>query len=95
MLPAIVVAVVFGSALMVVKMALDFNRDKMLAESSREGSSLRVSELEELIEAAVEKAVAPLHERLEELELRQLSEAASQKMLSGGKEESTTHSDQA
>lgn len=73
---------------MVVKMALDFNRDKMLAESSREGSSLRISELEELIEAAVEKAVAPLHERLEELEVRQLSEGASQKMLSGGKEES-------
>ncbi len=40
MLPALIVALVFGSALMVAKMILDFNREKLLADRSPEGSSL-------------------------------------------------------
>jgi len=92
MLPAVIVALVFGSALMVAKMILDFNREKLLADRSSEGSSLLLSELEDIIDAAVGKAVAPLQERIDELEIRSLPQGPSQKMIEGASEESQAES---
>ncbi len=54
--PVFIVGIVFGSALLLVKMALDFKKAQALAEPASDGS-LRTSELEALIRRAVDDAV--------------------------------------
>jgi hypothetical protein len=54
--PVLIVGIVFGSALLLVKMTLDYKKAQALAEPTSDGS-LRTSELEALIRRAVDDAV--------------------------------------
>ncbi|MDE2997012.1 MAG: hypothetical protein OXT73_09810 [Bacteroidota bacterium] len=86
MIAALIVGLAFGSSLLFIKMILDYNRDKMLAQGNsraqlNEGETLRVSELREMIQEAVTDAVAPLEARMDELEGLSLPEAPSRKAL--------------
>ncbi len=62
----LVVLIVFSSILALTKMNLDFRRSKMISESS--SGSLRTSEIKELIREAVDDAIQPLMEMVEERE---------------------------
>lgn len=64
--PVLVVLIVFSSILALTKMNLDFRRSKMISESS--SGSLRTSEIKELIREAVDDAIQPLIEMLEDRE---------------------------
>ena len=55
-IPVLIVGIVFGSALLLVKMTLDYKKSQALAEPATDGS-LRTSELEALIRRAVDDAV--------------------------------------
>lgn len=82
MLPAIIVALVFGSGLLFIKMILDYNREKLLAKSNGPSSqSLLVSELEDMIHDAVADAVAPLEQRVTDLERKALPPGGAQRSL--------------
>ena len=82
MLPAIIVALVFGSGLLFIKMILDYNREKLLAGSNEPSSqSLLVSELETMIHDAVADAVEPLELRIADLEKKALPPAHAPKEL--------------
>lgn len=70
MIPVFIVLIVFSSVLVVVKMGLDYKRSKLLAPPDSGGGSLRTSELEALIQRAVEKSVKPILDRFEETERR-------------------------
>jgi len=64
--PVLVVLIVFSSILALTKMNLDFRRSKMISEFS--SGSLRTSEIKELIREAVDDAIQPLIEMLEDRE---------------------------
>lgn len=77
-MPVAIVALVMGSFLLFIKMLLEYNKDKMLAAGRQESGSntMLLSELNEMIAAAVDEAVAPLHARLEDLERKALPPAS-------------------
>jgi hypothetical protein len=88
-MPVAIVALVMGSFLLFIKMLLEYNKDKLLAAGSQDSRSntMLLSELNDMIAAAVQEAVAPLHERLQELEQKALppaSHQADQKTLPEG-----------
>ena len=88
-MPVAIVALVMGSFLLFIKMLLEYNKDKMLASGQRDASSntMLLSELNDMIAAAVQDAVAPLHERIEQLEQKALPPASDkdgQRALSQG-----------
>lgn len=51
-------------------MGLDYKRSKFLTQGDSQGGTLRTSELEALIQRAVEEAVKPILDRFEETERR-------------------------
>lgn len=76
--------VIFSSLLLFVKMILDYARFKHENKhqsggklKSGEGASLRVSELEDLIQHAVDDAVRPLERRLRRIERASTARAAA------------------
>ncbi len=80
---AAIVAMVLGFALIVVKMGLDHEKAKLLAKGdSGPGSTMLMSELEEMIQLSVAEAVKPLQERIDELETLQLAEGQQKRQLS-------------
>lgn len=79
-MPVVIVAIVFGSFLVLMKMILDHKKQNQLPPRVDEGSSMRLSELNEHIRATVQEAVEPLVARIDELESAQLM-AASEKIL--------------
>ena len=88
-MPVAIVALVMGSFLLFIKMLLEYNKDKLLAAGKQESgsSTMLLSELNEMIAAAVHEAVEPLHARLEHLEQKALPPASDkdgQRALSQG-----------
>lgn len=83
--PVFIVAIVFGSALMMTKIIVEYKKhqDKQLPAGGQNGA-LRTSELEAIIRRAVEDAIEPLQERLDTLDGRFLSEAPPPKELGEG-----------
>jgi len=75
-----IVGIVFLFAFLVVKMGIDYSKAKLAAGDSDSGSSMRVSELEQMINSAVSDAVEPLISRLDDLESEKLL-ATSEKLL--------------
>ncbi|GMQ80890.1 MAG: hypothetical protein BMS9Abin05_0319 [Rhodothermia bacterium] len=62
----LVVLIVFSSILLLAKMNLDFRRSKLMSGSA--SGSLRTSEIKELIREAVDDAIQPLMDKLEDRE---------------------------
>ncbi len=83
-MPVIIVLIVFGSILTLIKMLLTHNRDKMLAQTSMEGSSMRLSELENMVTDRISEAIEPLASRVDELESAHLLETSKQMLLDPG-----------
>ena len=83
-MPVIVVLIVFGSILTMIKMLLTHSRDKMLAQNSAEGSSMRLSELENMVADRISEAIEPLVSRVDELESAHLLETSKQMLLEPG-----------
>lgn len=85
-MPVAIVALVMGSFLLFIKMLLEYNKDKLLAAGNQESTSntMLLSELNEMIAAAVQEAVAPLNERIEHLEQKLLPATSDQRTLSEG-----------
>lgn len=71
--------VTFATLIVLVGMVLRYKQQKQKDNSS--ASSLKVSELEAIIHRAVEEAVAPLHDRIDDLE-RQIDASAEPARLS-------------
>lgn len=87
MTPVFIVAIVFGFVSLIVKMNLDFQREKMGRLPGAE-AGLRTSELKALIREAVEEANRPLLDRLDDLEAqlesdRQLIASTPPRLLEG------------
>ena len=73
MFPALLLAIIFGFVIVIVKMAMDHEKEKLrLKAGTRSDNSLRESELKALIREAVEEANAPLLARVERLEQKAL-----------------------
>ena len=87
-MPILVVAIVFGSILTMIKMLLNHSRDKMLAQTSSEGSSMRLSELESMVTDRIHEAIEPLISRVDELESAHLLETSKQILLEPGEKAS-------
>jgi len=82
MMPVLVVALVFGSVVLVVKMVLDYNRQKLLSGSGTEDNSLGTGELKRIIREAVDESLYPIVSRLEATENR--LDEADQLLLESG-----------
>ena len=81
---ALIVFIVFGSMLLIVKLALDYARDKhRMRSSSESSSSLTSSELKAIVHDAVEEA---LDERLARLE-RHLEKMPEPRLMPASHEE--------
>lgn len=79
----LIVLIIFGSLLAIVKLALDYARDKHHARySAASGSSLTSSELKAIVERAVEDVIDERFVRLE----RQLEALNEPRLLSSGSE---------
>lgn len=79
----LIVLIVFGSLLAIVKLALDYARDKHRARySAASGSSLTSSELKGIVEKAVEDVIDERFVRLE----RQLEALNEPRLLPSGSE---------
>ena len=66
-LPLAIIALVFSFVLMIIKMAQEHETQKLSLTRGAD-KSLTVSELNEMVEAAVQEAIEPLKERIRELE---------------------------
>ncbi len=64
--PVFVILIVFSSILLLTKMNLDFKRSKLMSGSAN--GSLRTSEIKELIREAVDEAIQPILDKLEDRE---------------------------
>ncbi len=93
-MPVVIVAIVFGSVLLIIKMGLEYGKQKMLSQRDGSGSSLRVSELEAMIDSAVSDAIEPLVARVDELESEKLLTTSRELLLEEGDilEQSTSSS---
>ncbi len=85
-MPVAIVAIVFGTVLLAIKMGLEYKKQKMLSQGGHGGSSLRVSELEAMIESAVNDAIEPLIARVDELESEKLLATSKKLLLEEGEE---------
>lgn len=75
MAPVFIVTIVIAASLILVKMVLDYNRAKMIDESSSDPRrSLPASELTTLIRESVAEEIRPLAEKIERLERRTADE---------------------
>lgn len=83
-MPVFIVAIVFGTLLLIIKMGLEYGKQKMLSKRDSSGSSLRVSELEAMIESAVSDAIEPLVARVDELESEKLLATSRDLLLEEG-----------
>jgi len=83
-MPVVIVAIVFGTLLLIIKMGLEYGKQKMLSQRDGSGSSLRVSELEAMIESAVSDAIQPLVARVDELESEKLLATSRDLLLEKG-----------
>jgi len=75
-----IIAIIFGSFLLLMKMLLNQKSENALPQNIQEGSSMALSELEEMIASTINQAVEPLVARLDELESSHLL-ATSEKLL--------------
>ncbi len=66
--PVAIVFIVFSFVAFVVKLGVDYSREKDRLSSQSEGTTLLVSELKELVQESVEEANRPLRERVNKLE---------------------------
>ena len=73
---ALIILIIFGSALIAVKLILDFNKEKYRSKAGG-GSSLTTSELKNVMREAIEEAVDSRLERLE----RRLEEMEEPRLL--------------
>ena len=91
MLPVFVIAIIFSFTALMIKMGLDFQRDKMrLEQGGSDESSLGTSELQALIAAAVGEAIEPLLDRIDTLEdtvTKQLEPPETPSLLEAADEE--------
>lgn len=67
MLPIAIIAIVFSFVLLIVKMSQTHELEKKRLSQGSD-KSLTVTELNEIVASAVEEAIAPLKERIHELE---------------------------
>ncbi len=65
MVDVLIVLIVFSSVLAVIKMSFDYKRRALTAHQG-DGGSLRTSELKQLIREAVDDALEPIIERLDQ-----------------------------
>jgi len=79
-----IVGIVFLFTFLVIKMGIDYSKAKLSAGDYDSGSSMRVSELEEMINSAVSVAVEPLISRLDDLESDKLLAASDNLLLDEG-----------
>jgi hypothetical protein len=63
-----ILAVVFSFVLIVIKMAMNHEREKLQMKSGVSDKSLTTSELQAMLEESVQEAIAPLEKRLARLE---------------------------
>ena len=81
-MPVAIVAIIFGSFLLLMKMILTHKQGNRALPPVESGSSVMLSELEQMIDDRVNQAIEPLVARIDELESAQLL-ATSEKMLIG------------
>jgi len=79
-----IVAIALAFTFLVIKLGVDHSKAKMLAHNVSADSSLRVSELEEMIESSVATAVAPLISRIDDLESEKLLATSERLLLDDG-----------
>lgn len=79
--PILATLIVFGFAAFIVKMGIDYSKWKRQHASGEGATSMRTSELQELVREAVEEANAPLRERLDALQ-QQLEEQRTPSLMS-------------
>ena len=70
MIEILVPLIVFSSIVAIVKLSLDYKRDKQARELRGGDGSMRLSELKAALREVVEEANAPLVQRVERLERR-------------------------
>ena len=75
--PVFVLIVVFASILMLTKMNLDFKRNKLVSGAG--DGSLKQSEIKQLIQDAVDEAIRPVLDKLDEQQ-KQIS-VSNQRLL--------------
>lgn len=81
-MPVAIIAVIFGSFLLMMKMILEHKRQNAAQPTVQEGNSMKFSELEQHILATVQEAIEPLVARIDELESAQLL-GSSERLLIG------------
>ena len=79
-MPVAIVAIVFGSFLLLMKMILSHRQEARALPPVDSGSTMRLSELESMMERKVQEALEPLVTRIDDLESLQL-EAMTEKLL--------------
>jgi hypothetical protein len=84
-MPEAIVAIIFGSFLILMKMILSHKGQNQLAQTVSEANSMALSELQEIIDDAINQRVEPLMARIDELESAQLL-GTSERMLLGESE---------
>lgn len=79
-MPVAIVAIIFGSFLLLMKMILTHRQGTRTLPPVEDNSTMRLSELEAMMTDRVNQAIEPLVSRIDELESMQLL-ATSEKML--------------
>lgn len=93
-MPVAIVAIIFGSLLMFLKMILEHKKQNIALPTVHEGNSMKFSELEQHILATVQEAIEPLVARIDELESAHLL-GSSERLLIGEPVEKTNDSSKA
>ena len=88
-MPVAIVAIIFGSFLLLMKMILSHRQENRVLPPVNSGSSVLLSEIEQMMEDRVKQAMEPLVARIDELESAQLL-ATSEKMLISESVQSST-----
>ncbi|MDA1028055.1 MAG: hypothetical protein O3B41_03260 [Bacteroidetes bacterium] len=91
-MPVAIVAIIFGSLLMFVKMVLEHKKQNIALPTVHEGNSMKFSELEQHILATVQEAIEPLVARIDELESAQLLGSSERLLLSDSADKSSQSS---
>ena len=78
-LPIAIIALVFSFVLLIVKMSQDHELEKHRMSKGSD-KSLTVSELNELVEAAVKEAISPLQARIRQLEAQEAPLAGEEQL---------------
>lgn len=80
MLPIAIIAIVFSFVLLIVKMSQNHELEKQRISKGSD-KSLTVTELNEIVATAVEDAIAPLKDRIHQLEAGNVQPNDEQKQL--------------